>query len=158
MQATDSKRNPLLDIFPSFAVATVKYLHRFDPTYEPTPRQIRLSNSFFTRGDERCINFEEALELIFRQLNHVDGSELISQEGYEGYRSMSVGDVVNFVGIGGVRRWFVCEGLGWAEINRYEAEWLLANISPRDFWGTFDATRSKWQERDEYQKRDEPVD
>ena len=84
------------------------------------------------------------MEVIFRQLNHVDGTELISQpefrQGRNFLRSMSVGDVVTFRSIGGWRKDYVCEGIGWTEVSREDADWLLKNISPRDFWGTFAKT------------------
>jgi hypothetical protein len=35
------------------------------------------------------------------------------------------------------RRDFVCEGCGWAEITTDQSEWLVKNVTSRDFFGTF---------------------
>lgn len=52
----------------------------------------------------------EILEYIFRQCNHVDGSEWIQNKGL---RSFSVGDMVVLNG-----QIWVCCGAGWKEIEK----------------------------------------
>jgi hypothetical protein len=54
---------------------------------------------------------------------------------------MSVGDVVTFRAPGGVRKDYVCEGMGWAEVSSEEADWLVKNVTSRDFFGTVAATK-----------------
>jgi hypothetical protein len=63
--------------------------------------------------------YGHALEHIFREMNHVDGTEWIGSEEFErrytGARSMSVGDVVEFKTAVGSRR-FRVESEGWSEV------------------------------------------
>lgn len=127
---------------PGLLITNVEYLQS---EYDPEQVRYLLPNSLFGIGENRIKTVEEALEIIFRQCNHVDGSELISSEAFRAsypgsIRSLSVGDVVSFRGIGGFRKIYVCEGTGWAEITSKEASWLLKHITPRDFWGTFAET------------------
>jgi hypothetical protein len=108
--------------FPAIAIINVEYLHT--PGFEPKPVKINLLPSDIW-GDQRPENFEQALEVIFRQLNVVDGTELISQprfradmrmSGYPRVRSMSVGDTVT-IRFPGNRATFVCEGCGWKQLH-----------------------------------------
>jgi hypothetical protein len=130
--------------FPSLVITTVDYL--FDPGFDKKRAELLLPHRIFGQGEERVTTVEDALEVVFRQLNAVDGNELISdplfRTAYQDVflRSMSVGDVVTFRGPGGWRKQFVCEGCGWAEITREQADWLIKNITPRDFWHTFAKT------------------
>lgn len=59
-----------------------------------------------------------ALEEIFRQFNHVDGTEGIALKGYKA-RSMSIGDVVFFPE---TNAWYYCASCGWEQITQQEAE------------------------------------
>jgi hypothetical protein len=135
------------DSFPALVITVVNYLAsdadvrsiwpRPNPSYCVPHRVYRLEDG------TRVTDVQAALEIVFRQCNHVDGSELISGPEYEGYRSLSVGDVVTFCGPGGWLRVFVCEGLGWTEITVDDRDWLLENISPRDYFGTFAEVKAR---------------
>lgn len=67
------------------------------------------------------------LDHIFRQCNHVDGTEWISTSGIKA-RSLSCGDVVEFDG-----RFFLCESIGWGEISKETAEYHLTHVNSRMF-------------------------
>jgi predicted Fe-S protein YdhL (DUF1289 family) len=77
---------------------------------------------------------EEALEIIFRQCNRVDGNEWISKCGFRA-RSLSCGDVVSIDD-----RHYICQGCGWQQLDRETAEWVVANITFRDFCMNLSAT------------------
>lgn len=96
--------------FPSLVITVVTY-----SAYEKDPIKFTVPNSIYGFGAERTQSTDEALEIVFRQLNHVDGKELISEPQYKGLRSMSVGDTVRFSGPSGWVKTFVCEGSGWKE-------------------------------------------
>jgi hypothetical protein len=133
--------------FPSLVITTVDYL--FDPGFDKKRAVLLLPHRIFGAGTDRVTTVEEALEVVFRQLNAVDGNELISEPLFRAsyqdvfLRSMSVGDVVTFRGPGGWRKQFVCEGCGWAEITEADRDWLVNYVTPRDFWGTFAKTVEK---------------
>jgi len=58
---------------------------------------------------------EEVLEFVFRQCNHVDGDEWISQNEQARsmrLRSMSVGDIVSIARDRSLTR-YTCEPIGW---------------------------------------------
>ena len=57
---------------------------------------------------------KKALEIIYREFNHVDGSEHIATLGQ--VRSMSVGDIVYFPN-SNERSWYFCDGCGWKTIS-----------------------------------------
>jgi hypothetical protein len=86
-------------------------------------KQLFIPNSIYGYRGGRTDTVLAALEVLFRQLNHVDGNELISQSGYEGYPSFSVGDRVSFRGPGGWHRTFLCDGLGWSLTEDWDEHW-----------------------------------
>jgi hypothetical protein len=96
--------------FPALVITHV-YYRAFDCDSE-----FSVPNRIYGFGPERVQTIEEALEVVFRQCNHVDGTELISQPEYRALRlrSMSVGDQVHIRGLG-FNRTYVCEGCGWRE-------------------------------------------
>lgn len=104
----------LMEPFPSLVLTTVQYAAFGDR------RSFIIPSRIYGHGVERVATVEQALELLFRQLNHVDGTELISQpefmEAYPRLRSMCVDDIVTFRGPCGWQRTFVCEGMGWKEV------------------------------------------
>lgn len=67
----------------------------------------------------------EVCELIFRQWNHVNGDEFISEMGIE-ERSFSVGDMVKFPD----GKHYICKGCGFKELNQAEVETNL-NLTMR---------------------------
>jgi hypothetical protein len=132
------------EAFPSLVITTVHYLRNSQYAGDQSVTCIVPNRIYRPDGPdgERAADIETALELVFRQCNHVDGTELLSEPEYEGLRSLSVGDVVSFRAIGW-HRIFVCEGAGWTEISREERDWLLANISSRDYFGTFAEVKAR---------------
>lgn len=119
----------------------------------PTPRHARVTGLLAHKGStwealEKIVlhydipdsvipegaSAEDALEVIFRQCNHVDGNEWISKAGFKA-RSLSCGDLVTIDG-----RHFICEGIGWLEVPQVMAEWVLANVTFRDFCNTLATT------------------
>jgi hypothetical protein len=131
-----------MNAFPGLVITNVRYLGN---SLE-APRSFVVPHRIYGRGADRPEIFEEALEILFRELNHVDGNELISDPDFRfanpNLRSMSVGDVVTFRAPGGVRKDYVCEGLGWMEINVEDADWLVKNVTSRDFFGTLATTKT----------------
>jgi hypothetical protein len=131
-----------MNAFPSLVITNVRYLAN---SCEAS-RSFVVPHRIYGRGTERPEIFEEALDILFRQLNAVDGTELISDPEFVAdnprLRSMSVGDVVTFRAPGGVRKDYVCEGLGWAEISAEDADWLVKNVTSRDFFGTLATTKA----------------
>jgi hypothetical protein len=127
--------------FPNLVITNVRYLGN---SFEGS-RSFVVPHRIYGTGAERVATVEEALEVLFRQLNHVDGNELISEPDFcaanPRLRSMSVGDTVTLRGPGGWRKDFVCEGCGWAEVSREEADWLVKKVTSRDFWGTLAETK-----------------
>jgi hypothetical protein len=131
--------------FPGLVITTVEYLHT--PEFEEKPVRYLLPNALYGHGEDRVKTCEDALEVIFRQCNHVDGTEWISQPEFRkdysefpNIRSFSVGDCVTFRGIGGFRKYYVCEGCGFAEISQDDNAWLVKHVTFRDFWHTFART------------------
>jgi hypothetical protein len=53
------------------------------------------------------------LETVFRQFNHVDGTEHIAKLSV---RSMCVGDIVAFMEEQG--RKFICDSIGWKQVSK----------------------------------------
>jgi hypothetical protein len=108
---TTSIQEALLEPFPTLVITCVNYV-AFGEN-----RQVIVPHRIYGYGKDRVPTVLDALEVLFRQLNHVDGSELISEpefkEDHPRLRSMSVGDRVTFRGPGGWLREFVCEGCGW---------------------------------------------
>jgi hypothetical protein len=127
--------------FPSLVITNVRYLSN---SFEGS-RSFVVPGKIYGSGPDRVTSFGDALEVLFRELNVVDGNELISDPEFRSLnpqlRSMSVGDVVTFRGPGGLRKDYVCEGMGWAEVTRDEADWLVATVTSRDFFGTIAATK-----------------
>jgi hypothetical protein len=127
--------------FPSLVITNVRYLR----DSVNSSRSFVVPGKIYGSGSDRVTSFGDALEVLFRELNVVDGNELISDPDFRfanpSLRSMSVGDVVTFRGPAGLRKDYVCEGLGWKEVSRDEADWIVKNISARDFWGTFATTK-----------------
>lgn len=126
--------------FPALVITTVEYLKS-----EHDPAQVHFLFPSVLYGSGVIKTVEQALEFIFRQCNRVDGTEWISSEEFQDcysfpVRSLSVGDVVRFIGSGGFRACYVCESLGWQEITSEEANWLVKHITPRDFWFSFKET------------------
>jgi hypothetical protein len=128
--------------FPSLVICKVNYI-RWD-ALEAIP-EIDFSNFLFGTGDKRVATYEEALEIVFRQMNRVDGTEYISRANLK-VPSLSVGDTVSIRSSQG-RRYFVCEGTGWAEISYEDRNWLIDLVTHRDFWGTFAKTVEKSVEK-----------
>lgn len=77
---------------------------------------------------------EQCLDTIFRQCNHVDGTEWAAHCGLK-LRSLSCGDVVCVDG-----RYFICESFGWYEVPQEVALWVVENITFRDFFGSLKRT------------------
>jgi hypothetical protein len=126
-------------LFPSLVICKVNYI-RWDASGEAIPSIDFPSLLFgnFGNNGKRAETYLEALEVVFRQMNRVDGTEYISRANL-GVPSLSVGDTVSFRFRGG-RRHFVCEGCGWAEISESDRDWLVEHVTHRDFWGTFAKT------------------
>lgn len=59
-------------------------------------------------------SLDAGLAEVFRRMNVVDGNELPTKLGV---RSMSVGDVVTIIGLDGVRRAYICNPVGWEEVD-----------------------------------------
>jgi hypothetical protein len=57
---------------------------------------------------------EQVLDQVFRQCNHVDGTEWISNSGY---RSMMVGDLITIVDPDTGIRIFQVEAIGWKKLT-----------------------------------------
>jgi hypothetical protein len=137
--------------FPKLAITTVQYLRW---GHESKAAAFIVPSRVFGTGADRVQTVEQALEVVFRQLNAVDGTELISDpewlDGHPNVRSMSVGDVVTFRGPGGWRRDYVCEGLGWTEISREDGEWLVKYVSARDYLGTFTEVKAAQLKHEPY--------
>lgn len=72
----------------------------------------------FTVNDARLLSkmaeLEDAqfLEVLFRELNHVDGTEWIADKPL---RSLSVGDVVRLQDARGARTYH-CDWVGWSKV------------------------------------------
>jgi hypothetical protein len=130
-----------MNAFPNLVITNVRYL----AGYGEAARSFVVPHRVYGTGADRPATFEEALEVLFRQLNVVDGNELISSPEFQAdnprLRSMSVGDLVTFRAPGGVRKDYVCEGLGWKEISAEEADWVVRNVTVRDFFGTLAMTK-----------------
>lgn len=90
------------------------------------------------------VTVEDLLEVLFRQLNRVDGSELISRnpDRFRGVHSLSSGDFVEIRAPGHFVARFVCESVGWRPITLTDAQ-LLQRIVHRDWWGSMDETRRR---------------
>lgn len=115
---TTSIEAALQEPFPTLVITCVHYVAFSDD------RQVVVPGRIYGQGKDRVPTVLDALEVLFRQLNHVDGTELISdpefKQNHPHLRSMSVGDRVTFRGPGGWVREFVCKGCGWGWHNREE--------------------------------------
>lgn len=67
--------------------------------------------SFYVPAVSPTAEAQEILETVFRQFNHVDGSEHIAKLPI---RSMCIGDIVAFMDGG---RKFICEPMGWKQVS-----------------------------------------
>lgn len=65
--------------------------------------------NFYVPAVEETASAQEILEVVFRQFNHVDGSEHIAKLSI---RSMCIGDIVSFV-----EGHFICEPMGWTQVS-----------------------------------------
>ncbi len=85
----------------------------------------------FTGEPKNSVGLEDfaevdLLEFIFRECNHVDGSEWIDARPL---RSMSVGDVVIVARAGNVQR-YRCEGCGWSRYSEGEKDFRPLQTLP----------------------------
>ena len=93
-----------------------------------TNKSFLVPNEVYGYDQERTQSVEGALELLFRELNHVDRTELISAlPDYKSLRSMCVEDEVLFRGPGGWRRQYRCEPMGWSLLSGSNG---LQNMQP----------------------------
>src|SRR4029077_19515928 len=125
------------DAFPDLVTTTVRYI-RWDAA-EAIPAVRFPGHLFRDQEGNRVASYLDALEVVFRQMNRVDGKEFISRKNLK-VPSLSVGDTVSFDSITMGVRHFVCEGCGWAEISEFDRDWLVEHVTHRDFWGTFAKT------------------
>lgn len=98
--------------FPTLTITHVYYRAFGSDDHFTVPDRI------YGSGADRVQTIEEALEVVFRQCNHVDGTELISESHYRALRlrSMSVGDHVRIRGLH-FDKTYICEPCGWRETN-----------------------------------------
>lgn len=62
-------------LFPKLVITEIHYL---GDSFEDS-RWFNVPNRIYTHGGDRVQTVEDALEVVFRQLNAVDGNELISE-------------------------------------------------------------------------------
>jgi hypothetical protein len=127
MQDEDMNTANLEETFPDLVITNVTYCGYWNR--DGQPKEFLVPHRVYGRGEDRAKTVGDALEILFRQLNHVDGSELISEEQFKGYRSMSVGDEVRFRGLYKIDdtvsrfdKTYRCEGMGWSEVTKAKEE------------------------------------
>jgi hypothetical protein len=103
--------------------ANVRYLKSGHPDYDA---EIVLAYDF----PDALIEGRQggtALNIIWRQCNRVDGQEWISTSGLK-TRSLSCGDIVTLDG-----KIFLIESFTRRELNQEQADWIIENITGRDW-------------------------